>query len=102
MKHALLSIIVAVLGMVWVVHINYQIAAVVTEALQAADQSMNPSLVSFPKVYKMSGLVIGLIGIFFGVKGFFKTKPLSIVGIVLSLLLIVLTFIPIFSYLLAD
>ncbi|GAB5401281.1 MAG: hypothetical protein Aureis2KO_28660 [Aureisphaera sp.] len=103
MKHAVLSIIVAVLGMVWVVYLNHSFAEAI---MNYSDYPKGTTLSDFnlkiPNFFKMSGLIIGLIGIFFGIKGFFKTKLISIVGIVLNILLIILTFMPIYTYILSN
>ncbi len=103
MKHAILSIIVAVLGLIWIIYFNYSFAEIIMDYDNFPEgTTLSDFNLEIPKFIKMSGLIIGLIGIFFGIKGYFKNKALSIVGFILSILLIVLTFTPIFSYILAN
>ena len=99
MKHGILSIIVAILGYVFFFHIHLEFADIV-QKLNENQQLNGPNLIITPRIYKIATLIIGLIGVYFGIKGFKNYKNLSIVGISLSLILIILSFIPIWKYLL--
>ncbi|MBX2827303.1 MAG: hypothetical protein KTR22_04040 [Flavobacteriaceae bacterium] len=105
MKHAVLSIVIAVLGIVWIMYFNFQFAAALTDHYYESFSDSDVIVCidpRFPKVFKMSGLIIGLIGMFFGIKGYFKTKRLSSIGIILSIILIIISFLPLYSYLLEQ
>ena len=98
MKHSVLSIIVAVIGISFILYVNYYFAQQIN-FLQSSHQQLNePSLIVTPKIHKMVALIIGLIGVFFGIKGFKHYKKISLIGIVLSLLLIAISFLPLWHY----
>jgi hypothetical protein len=76
---------------------NYYFAQQIN-LLQAHQQVDEPSLIVTPRVHKMAALIIGLIGVFFGIKGFKTYRKLSLIGIVLSLLLVGISFLPLWHY----
>lgn len=76
---------------------NYYFAQQIN-LLQPHQQLSEPGLIITPKVHKMSALIIGLIGVFFGIKGFKSFRKLSLIGIVLSLILVVISFLPLWHY----
>jgi len=96
-KHSIYSIIVASIGISFIIYMNYYFAQQVN-ILQANQQLSEPSLIVTPKVHKMAALIIGLIGVFFGIKGFKSYKKLSLIGIVLSLILVAISFLPLWHY----
>jgi len=97
MKHGILSILIAILGFIFYLHINLEFVGIV-QKLSENQQLEGPNLIVTPKIYKIATLIIGLIGVYFGIKEFKNYKNLSIIGISLSLILIILSFIPIWSY----
>ncbi|MEH6763814.1 MAG: hypothetical protein V7655_04890 [Aequorivita antarctica] len=97
MKHSIYSIIVSVIGISFILYMNYYFAQEVS-LLQTNQQVSQPQLIVTPKVHKIAALIIGLIGVFFGIKGFKSFKKLSLIGIVLSLLLVAISFLPLWHY----
>ncbi|MGO3182676.1 MAG: hypothetical protein ACTIJ9_07575 [Aequorivita sp.] len=97
MKHSILSIIVAIIGISFILYMNYYFAQEVS-LLQSQQQIDEPLLITTPKVHKMAALIIGLIGVFFGIRSFRTYRKLSLIGIVLSLILISISFLPLWHY----
>lgn len=96
MKYALLSIIIAALGMVFLWNVNVLLAE--TFLNLQGDSNLEPTLVTTSRVYKMTLIIIGLIALFAGIKGLKKARKVSLIGIVLSLVLLILIFIPLWSF----
>jgi hypothetical protein len=94
MKHGTLATIVAVLGFIFILYVNWLVWDTFTYYNQNSLDQMSPQLVVTPKIFKISGLVIGLIGIFFGIKGMKINKKISILGILLSGLVCIFSFVP--------
>jgi len=94
MKHSLFSIIVALLGIIFLAYVNWLVWDTVTSYNQNSLVEMSPKLVVTPRIFKISALIIGLIGIFFGIKGLKINKKISILGIVLSALVCIFSFVP--------
>tara|TARA_A100000171_G_scaffold20717_1_gene19085 strand:+ start:8009 stop:8311 length:303 start_codon:yes stop_codon:yes gene_type:complete len=94
MKHAKLSILVALLGILFLGYINWLVWDTLTTYNENAVSEMAPHLVVTPRVFKISALIIGLIGIFFGIKGVKINKKISVLGIVLSILVCIFSFVP--------
>jgi len=96
-KHSIYSIIVAIVGISFILYMNFHFAQEVS-LIQNNQQINEPHLIVTPKVHKMAALIIGLIGVFFGIKGFKSFKKLSLIGIVLSLILVAISFLPLWHY----
>ena len=94
MKHSILSIVIAILGFVFIIYINWLVWDTFTSYNQNSLDEMSPQLVITPRVFKISALIIGLIGIFFGIKGMKINKKRSMLGIVLSALVCIFSFVP--------
>ena len=95
-----MSILVASLGLAFIVYINFEFAKTIQKI--HTDTQLELHQIITPRVHKMAALIIGLIGVFFGIKGFKKTKKLSRIGIALSLLLITISFLPLWRYLISN
>ncbi|WP_432412844.1 hypothetical protein [Rasiella sp. SM2506] len=98
MKHAILSLVIAGLGIIFLAYINWLVWDTLMSYNQNALDTMSPQLVVTPKVFKISALIIGLIGIFFGIKGMKINKKISILGIVLSALVCIFSFVPLWYF----
>lgn len=100
MKHGALSVIVSLLGFCFLVYIQTETAQMF-ETMNA-HQQLEPNLIVVPKIYKMATLIIGLIGVFYGIKGRKTAKKSSSIGIALSILLILLSFVPFWTYFVSN
>jgi|GEM_PF-3027023 len=94
MKHPILSIVVAVLGIIFLIYVNWLVWDTLIDYSNWTSSDTVPQNVVTPKIYKISGLIIGLIGIFFGIKGIKINKKISVIGIVLSILVCIFSFVP--------
>lgn len=101
MKLALISIVFSLLGILFVVWINYQTLVLHHSLMKEMEGSgeLYPVIVSTRKIYKLIPVGIGLIGLVFGTLSVKDKTWIGIIGIVFSVILIVLAFIPLWTYL---
>ncbi|MCH9660580.1 MAG: hypothetical protein K0U54_06680 [Bacteroidetes bacterium] len=97
MKHAIMSIVIAVLGLCFLLYLSKEVAAEYMK-LSTHQQLNEPILIVTPKVHRMASIIIGLVGIFFGIKGFQTTTKISSIGMLLSIVLIILSVLPLWTY----
>lgn len=104
MKYGKLSIILAVIGILFVTWYNFEAAKLFeSEFLKLQYQiELNPTVYSTGKWNKFIALSIAVIGIILGIKSWRDKIRIGIIGILLSILLIILTFIPIWQYIVTD
>jgi hypothetical protein len=99
MKSRTISIILGALGILFIIWFNYQTYELYqTEFLKIQNSSlMEPTIVSVGKSYKLIALAIDILGILFGIKSVRENKRNGKIGIVLSIIALILTFIPIWT-----
>ena len=104
MKFGVLSIITAIIGTFLTIKFNIETAELFrTQILELNNKSdITPIIIKTDVTNKIIIITIALIGIFLGVKSIKSKSKLGIVGIVLSIVLLVLSFIPIWQYILQD
>jgi hypothetical protein len=104
MKYGIFSIILAVLGILFVAWYNFEVAELFeSELLKLHNQTeLNPTVYSTGKLNKFIALGIAIIGIILGIKSWRDKIRIGMIGILLSILLIILTFIPIWQYIVSD
>ena len=104
MKTQTLSIILALVGIVFVIWFNFQTSELFIKELHKMhpNSDLSPTLVSNGIMHKLSAIAIGIIGIFFGFRSIWKKKWWGILGIILSLILIFLAWIPLWVYMVSD
>ena len=100
MKSGTISIIFGVLGILFIIWLNYQTYELYqTEFLKTQNNSsMEPTIVTIGKTYKLIAIGISLLGIIFGIKSVRKKSTRGIFGIILSIIALILTFIPIWTF----
>ena len=100
MKSGTISIIFGALGILFIVWFNYQTYELYqTEFLKIQNSSlMEPTIVTTGKSYKLIALGIVTLGILFGVKSMREKSSNGKIGIVLSLIALILTFIPVWTF----
>ena len=99
MKSRTISIILGDLGILFIIWFNYQTYELYqTEFLKIQNSSlMEPTIVSVGKSYKLIALAIVILGILFGIKSVRENNRNGKIGIVLSIIALILTFIPIWT-----
>lgn len=104
MKTGIISIIVAIIGIIFVIWFNLEVVELFkSEILKMQNQTeLNPTVFTTGKLNKTIALGIALIGIILGIKSLRNKNRNGTIGIILSLILIILTFLPIWTYILSD
>jgi threonine/homoserine efflux transporter RhtA len=104
MKIGIISIIVVLIGILFVIWFNLEIVELFeSEILKMENQTeLNLAVFTTKKLNKIIALGIALIGIILGIKSLRNKNRIGIIGIILSVVLIILTFLPIWTYILSD
>ena len=104
MKAGTTSIILALIGILFLIWFNYQTSELFLNELQKmqSDSDLSPVMVTSGKLNKLIAIGIGLLGLLLGIKSLRNKNRIGIIGIVLSIILIILTFIPLWNYMLSD
>jgi len=99
MKSGTISIILGALGIFFIIWFNYQTYELYqTEFLKTQNNSsMEPTIVTVGKSYKLIALGIALLGIIFGIKSLREKSRNGKIGIMLSVVALILTFLPIWA-----
>ena len=98
MTHAIYAVLVALLGFGFLAYVNWLVLDTFTNYHQTSIEAMSPRLISTPKIFKISVLIIGLVGIFFGIKGRKINKNISILGILLAALVCIFKFVHVWYF----
>jgi len=104
MKYGILSIIIAVTGIVFVIWFNIEVAELVRyEFLRLENKTeFNPAIFTTGKMNKLIAFGLGLTGIILGFKSLRNKKQIGKIGILLSIIVLILTFTPIWTYIVSD
>ena len=104
MKTGILSIITAITGILFVIWFNYQTSELfITELTRMQSGSdLSPAVVTSGKLNKLIASGIGLLGLLIGIKSVRNGNRIELIGIIFSVILIILTFVPIWQFLLSD
>jgi uncharacterized membrane protein len=104
MKYGIYSIIIALIGITFVIWFNIEVAELFeSEFLKLENQNeLSPTIFTTGKINKITALVIGIVGLLFGIKSLRDKNRIGIFGILLSIILIILTFVPIWQYMLSN
>jgi len=99
MKSGTISIILGALGILFIIWFNYQTYELYqTELLKIQKSSlMEPTIVTTGKIYKLIALGIAILGIIFGIKSVREKNRSGKIGIILSIIALILTFIPVWT-----
>jgi hypothetical protein len=99
MKSGTISIILGTIGILFIFWFNYQTYELYqTEFLKIQNSSlMEPTIVKTGKSYKLIVLGIATLGILFGIKSMREKSSNGKIGIVLSIIALILIFIPIWT-----
>ncbi len=99
MKSGTISIILGALGILFIIWFNYQTYELYqTELLKIQKSSlMEPIIVTTGKFYKLITLGIAILGIIFGIKSMREKSRIGKIGIILSIIALILTFIPVWT-----
>ena len=100
MKSRTISIILGDLGILFIIWFNYQTYELYqTEFLKIQNSSlMEPTIVTTGKSFKLIALGIAILGIIFGIKSVREKSRSGKIGIVLSIIALILTFIPVWAF----
>lgn len=100
MKSGTISIIFGALGILFIIWFNYQTYELYqTEFLKIQNSSlMEPSIVTTGKSYKLIALGIVLVGTIFGIKSMREKSRSGKIGIILSIITLIFTFLPIWTF----
>ena len=104
MKYGIGSIILAITGIRLIVWINYEFSQNYMEfaAKIEAEGGVVPSIGMTNWSNRSIAIGISLIGLVLGIKSCRIEKKIGIIGIVLSILLLILVFFPIWPYLISE
>ena len=99
MKSGKISIILGALGILFIIWFNYQTYELYqTEFLKIQSSSLiEPTIVTTGKSYKLIALGIAILGILFGIKSMREKSKSGKIGIILSIIALILTFIPVWT-----
>ena len=100
MKSGTISIILGTLGILFIIWFNYQTYELYqTEFLKIQNSTlMEPSIVTTGKSYKLIALGIVLVGTIFGIKSMREKSRSGKIGIILSIITLIFTFLPIWTF----
>jgi len=104
MKYEISSIVIALIGISFVIWFNLEVAELFQNEIMELNykSEMNLTIFTTGKLNKLIALGIALIGILLGIKSVRNKNRIGIIGIILSIFLIILVFIPIWQYVLSD
>ena len=104
MKTGILSIILAIVGIIFVIWFNYQLSELmIAEFFKSKSLTeLSPSIFTNEKLYKLIAIGIGILGLILGMKSFLNKKWTGLFGIFLSIILIALTFAPLLNFFLSN
>lgn len=96
-KYSIASITLACIGIGLVIWFQTIVAdvAIAEQAVAKGEGSIEPTAMSMGVLSKIPGLILALAGLATGLRGLKGSKSLAVLGIVLSIVLIVLSFSPI-------
>ena len=99
MKSETISIILGTLGILFIIWFNYQTYELYqTELLKIQKSSlMEPTIVTTGKIYKLIALGIAILGIILGIKSVREKNRSGKIGIILSIIALILTYIPVWT-----
>ncbi|TSE07748.1 hypothetical protein [Aquimarina algiphila] len=97
MKKGILSVIVATMGIYFVYWFNRGICETIILSSDTTNVS-EFSLHTFGNVYKIMTVSIGLLGLYLGVISMKNKKKIAITGITLSIIVIIISFLPLCEY----
>ena len=100
MKSGTISIILGALGILFIIWFNYQTYELYqTEFLKIQSSSLiEPTIVTTGKSYKLIALGIAILGILFGIKSMREKSRSGKIGIILSIITLIFTFLPIWTF----
>ncbi len=100
MKYGIGSVILALTGICFIVWINYQFSQDYIEfaAKFEAEGGAAPSVVMTNWINRSIVIGVSLLGLILGIKSYRIGNNIGILGIVLSLLLLILVFFPLWPY----
>jgi len=100
MKYGIGSVILALIGICFIVWINYQFSQDYIEfaAKFEADGGVVPSVVMNNWIDRSIVIAISLLGFILGIKSYRIGNKIGLFGIVLSIILLILVFFPLWSY----
>ena len=103
MKTGTISIILALIGISFVIWFNFQTSEQILAEVTKAQSSyeLSPILVSNGKLNKLIAIGIGIIGLLFGFKSVRNKSRTGVIGIILSICLLIMTFIPIWAHMIS-
>lgn len=100
-KYSVYSLICGLIGWLYLIWLNWMIAIDQTRIFN----SYGARLVQFPEAtqylsnsYKAIYIILGVIGIILGLISYRRKNKLEFIGIILSLLLLLMVFIPVWYY----
>lgn len=104
MKYATLSIIISITGILLLIWFNLNMAEFfLNEIMISQNQTeLNPNIFSIGIQKKMITILFGVIALIAGYYSWNKKNKIALIGIFLSFLLIVFSFVPIWQYFLLD
>ncbi|TXG36689.1 hypothetical protein [Seonamhaeicola maritimus] len=104
MKYGIASIILAITGICLIVWINYEFSQNYMEFASKfeAEGGVTPSVVMTNWINRSIAIGISLFGLALGIKSYRIEKKIGIIGIILSILLLILVFFPIWPYLISE
>ena len=106
MKYGIISIILALTGILFVIWFNIEISELFKteflKQLELNESNLNPTILSTGKEFKIIAFGMATIGLIFGVKSSRKNKLIGFIGIILSLVLSFLAFYPIWKFFVQD
>jgi ABC-type spermidine/putrescine transport system permease subunit II len=101
MKTGLFSVILAGLGIILVMFWNYQILELfrLERAEMRQGPQLAPTISTTSNLFKVIPIIVGTISLLLGIHALRSKRRFGLMGVVLSIILIILPFVPIWFYL---
>lgn len=106
MKNGIVSVVLALLGIAFVIWYNVKMSQVVEMVVAKyminEELSLESEVFILNKWLQITACLMGVIGLLFGVKSLKEKKGLAVLGIFASAILIVLAFCPIWKWIIQN
>ncbi len=104
MKTGTLSVIIALIGIAFVIWFNFQTSELFLQELHTmhTNSDLSPTLVSNGIMHKYLALFIGFSSFFLGYKSIRNKNLEGLIGTILAIILIILSFVPIWTFMIPD
>lgn len=104
MKYGIISIVLSIIGICFVIWMNYLLYQVVLDDIINSNDITNETAKMYliSPILKIFSILVAVIGFILAVKSYKQQKILAIIGIILALLLTIITILPLWTYMVSG